>query len=158
MHALLLQTTSSSVHHLNLILVLGIAAFGGTVGAKVFQRLHIPQVVGYIVIGLLLGGSVLNVITAQVGQTLSPFNIFALGIIGFMIGGELRYDTFKQYGRQFVIILLAEGLCAFLVVGLGTSLTAYWFTGNLNHEAVIAGCAGRVIGAFSAICEIINAC
>jgi len=37
---------------LNLLLLLGIAAFGGTVGAKIFQKLRIPQVVGYIVIGI----------------------------------------------------------------------------------------------------------
>lgn len=68
MGTILLETANPSAHHLNLILLLGIAAFGGTVGAKVFQRLRIPQVVGYIVIGLILGGSALNVITRQVGQ------------------------------------------------------------------------------------------
>ena len=41
--------------HLNLILLIGIAVFGGTAGAKIFQRFHIPQVVGYVTIGILLG-------------------------------------------------------------------------------------------------------
>ena len=145
MDAILLQIENSSTHHLNMILVLGIAAFGGTVGAKIFQRLRIPQVVGYIVIGFLLGGSGLGVITHQVGQSLSPFNIFALGIIGFMIGGELRYDTFKQYGRQFIIILLAEGLSAFLVVGIGTSLTSYFFTHKLANSLAL----GLLLGSIS---------
>ena len=142
---MLLQIEGDSAHHLNLILVLGIAVFGGTIGAKLFQRLRIPQVVGYIVIGVILGGSALNVIGARVAETLSPFNIFALGIIGFMIGGELKYDIFKQYGKQFVIILLSEGLFAFVVVGLATTLTSYLFTGNVNRSLAL----GLLLGAIS---------
>ncbi|PIR65291.1 MAG: sodium:proton exchanger, partial [Candidatus Omnitrophica bacterium CG10_big_fil_rev_8_21_14_0_10_43_8] len=40
----------------------------------------------------------------------------ALGIIGFMIGGELKTDVFRRYGKQFIAILLAEGVTAFIVV------------------------------------------
>lgn len=142
---LLAEAADHSAHHLNLILVLGIAVFGGTIGAKLFQRFRIPQVVGYIVIGVILGGSALDVITPQVAETLSPFNIFALGIIGFMIGGELKYEIFRQYGKQFVIILLAEGLAAFVVVGSAASLTAYLFTGNINSSLAL----GLLLGAIS---------
>lgn len=142
---MLLEMPGESVHHLNLILVLGIAVFGGTIGAKLFQRLRIPQVVGYIVIGAILGGSALNVIGPRVAETLSPFNIFALGIIGFMIGGELQYDVFKQYGKQFIIILLSEGLFTFVVVGLAASLTAYLFTGSVNGSLAL----GLLLGAIS---------
>ena len=142
---LLAEITGPSVHHLNVILVLGIAVFGGTVGAKLFQRLRIPQVVGYIVIGVILGGSALNIIGPQVAESLSPFNIFALGIIGFMIGGELQYDIFKRYGKQFVIILLSEGLAAFLLVGAATALVSYLFTGNISSSLAL----GLLLGAIS---------
>lgn len=139
------EIVGPSVHHLNVILVLGIAVFGGTVGAKLFQRLRIPQVVGYIVIGVILGGSALNVIGPQVAESLSPFNIFALGIIGFMIGGELQYDIFKRYGKQFIIILLSEGLAAFLLVGAATTLVSYLFTGNISNSLAL----GLLLGAIS---------
>jgi len=142
---ILAETGGDSAHHLNMILVLGIAVFGGTIGAKLFQKLRIPQVVGYIVIGLLLGGSALDVITPRVAETLSPFNIFALGIIGFMIGGELKYEIFKQYGKQFVIILLSEGLFAFAIVGTAVTLTSYLFTGNFHSSLAL----GLVLGAIS---------
>ena len=42
--------------HLSILLLLGFALFGGSMGARLFQRLRIPQVVGYIAIGLLIGG------------------------------------------------------------------------------------------------------
>ena len=39
--------------HANILLLLGIAVFLGAVGGRVFQRLKIPQVVGFIFIGLI---------------------------------------------------------------------------------------------------------
>ena len=89
---------TESTGHLNVILVMGLAIFFGTAGARIFQKFRIPQVVGYVVIGLIIGESGLNLIGRDTVQTLSSFNMFALGIIGFMIGGELRRDVFKKYG------------------------------------------------------------
>ncbi len=142
---LLAEVVGDTAYHLNVILVLGLAVFGGTVGAKIFQRLRIPQVVGYIVIGIVLGRSALNVIDPRVIQSLAPFSIFALGIIGFMIGGELKHDVFRQYGRQFIIILLAEGLFAFALVGAAVTVTSYLFTRNLNDSLAL----GLLLGAIS---------
>ena len=79
--------SSEAGHGLNAILILGIAIFGGTVGARIFQRLHIPQVIGYVLIGILLGPMALKVIKIETVSSLEPFNFFALGIIGFLVGG-----------------------------------------------------------------------
>jgi Kef-type K+ transport system membrane component KefB len=106
---------------INLILLIGIAIFGGTIGGRIFQKLHIPQIIGYITIGVILGPLLRQVsqfyISQQTIQTLEPFNILALGVIGFMIGGELKRDIFVKFGRQVAAILLFEGLVAFLLVG-----------------------------------------
>ncbi len=145
MQTALLADNINFPHDLDLLLVLGIAVFGGTVGAKVFQRLKIPQVVGYIVIGILIGGSVFNLVDRQVIRSFLPFNFFALGIIGFMIGGELKHELFKKYGRQFTTILFAEGLFAFLIVAVLTTLVAALFTGNWHSSLAF----GLVLGAIS---------
>ncbi|MDY7009661.1 MAG: cation:proton antiporter [Planctomycetota bacterium] len=100
------------------LLVIGLAILFGTIGARIFQKLHIPQVVGYIAIGLALGQSGLKFINKGVVDSLEPFSFFALGIIGFLIGGELHREIFKKYGRQFFAILFAEGTGAFLVVSI----------------------------------------
>jgi Kef-type K+ transport system membrane component KefB len=60
--------------------------------------------------------------------------MFALGVIGFMIGSELRGDVFKKYGKQFFAILFSQGLGAFLLVFIGGSLAAW-----LALPAVIEG-------------------
>ncbi len=112
--------------HLNIILLMGIGVFGGTVGARVFQRFRIPQVVGYITIGLLLG-PLLNILSEQTVESLEPFNFFALGIIGFLVGGELKREVFTKFGKQVAAILLFEGISPFLLVGFLSFVVLIFF-------------------------------
>jgi len=112
--------------HVNVLLLIGLALFGGTFGGRIFQKLRIPQVVGYIVIGIILGESGLNLIDAATLAKLDPINSFALGLIGFTMGNELRFDVFKKYGKQFMYILFFEAMgafvCVFILVFAGASL------------------------------------
>ena len=130
--------------HLNLVLLFGLVILGGTLGERLFQRLHIPQVVGCIMVGILLG-DVFNLITPERIETLKPFTMFALGVIGFMIGSELRGDVFKKYGRQFFIILFSQGIGAFLLVAVCTSVAAWLITGRLSTSIAM----GLVLGAIA---------
>ena len=131
--------------HIPILLVIGFAIFAGTLGAKVFQRLHFPQVLGYILIGVLIGQSGLKLIDAEAIKNLLSFNFFALGVIGFMIGGELHRDVFKKYGRQFFIILLSEGLGAFFLVSVLVTGVAL-LTGR---SPAVALALGLVFGAIA---------
>jgi len=128
----LLANISAQSEEINIILLIGIAIFGGTVGARVFHLLNIPRIVGYVAIGILLG-PLLGTISPKTIRDLEPFNMFALGIIGFLIGGELKRDIFVKFGRQVMVILLFEGLVAFMLVGtLSFAITWYfsdWKTG-----------------------------
>jgi len=143
----LLKTILAQSKELNLILLIGIAIFGGTVGAKIFRRLHIPQVVGYVIIGLIIGESGLNLIGRDTVETLSLFNMFALGIIGFMIGGELRREVFKKYGKQFFIILCSEGIAAFIMVAVFAGFVAWHFTGNIYTAVTMSLILGAIASA-----------
>ena len=111
---------------LNLLLLMGISIFFGTVGANIFQRIHIPQIIGYVTIGVILG-PLLNIISQQTVQGLELFNLFALGIIGFLIGGELTRDIFVKFGRQLFLILLFEGGVAFFLVVVISFLALNYF-------------------------------
>ena len=122
--------TKLSGAHLNALFLLGLILFTGTVGGRILQKLRIPQVVGYIIAGILLGHSGLDIINKDVIEALAPFNYFALGIIGFMIGGELKTDVFRRYGKQFIAILLAEGVTAFIVVFVLVGLLGSIVFGN----------------------------
>jgi Kef-type K+ transport system membrane component KefB len=133
-----------SFGYLNLALLFGLVILGGTFGARLFQKFRIPQVVGCIVVGIFLG-DVFNFITPNIIEKLRPFTMFALGIIGFMIGSELRGDVFKKYGKQFFTILFSQGIGAFLLVAIGASAVAWLITDNLSTSIAI----GLVLGAIA---------
>ncbi len=103
---------------LDILILIGITVVLGTVGSRLFKKFKIPQVIAFIVIGFLLGDSVLGVINKQMLSSFSFFYIFVLGVTGFLIGGELKKAIFKKYGKQFINILLSEGLLAFILVTL----------------------------------------
>ena len=66
--------------YLNLALLFGLVILFGAFGARLFQKLHIPQVVGCIVVGIFLG-DVFHLITPETIESLRPFTMIALGII-----------------------------------------------------------------------------
>lgn len=133
--------------HFNALFLLGLILFAGTVGGRVFQKLKIPQVVGYIVAGIVLGQTGLNIIDSKIVELLVPFNYFALGLIGFMIGGELKAETFRRYGKQLVIILLSEGLAAFFVVFLLIGTLGGMFLGPAAHYWALGLLLGAIASA-----------
>jgi Kef-type K+ transport system membrane component KefB/predicted transcriptional regulator len=134
-----------AIEHLNIIFLLGIILFGGTWVGRFFQKLKIPQVVGYICLGVILGKTGFNFIDDRTLLTLQPFNFFALGLIGFMIGGELKTKTLKKYGKQFSLILLLEAFGAFILVSI-----AMTFLGILLFKDTKLGISfGLLMGAIS---------
>jgi Kef-type K+ transport system membrane component KefB/CBS domain-containing protein len=129
----------------SILLIMGIGIFGGIGGAWLFQKFKIPQVLGYLAIGIIIGKSGLRLIDSDIIHSLDNFNYFALGIIGFMVGGELHGSTMKKYGKQFSAILLGEGVLAFSLVTLSIGTVLYIFT--KNFAASLA--AGIVFGAIA---------
>ena len=107
---------------MHILFVLGLIIAVGLAGGRLFQRFGIPQVVGYIVVGVVLGNSVLRILPVNTLDDLSPLTSMALAFIGFMVGGELKYALFQKYGKQFFCILLSEGLLAMFLVSMLTIL------------------------------------
>ncbi|MEN8127409.1 MAG: cation:proton antiporter [Planctomycetota bacterium] len=131
--------------HLGVLVLLGLGVLGGALGAWFFQKIKVPQVVGYIAFGLLIGKSGLKLLRTEDIENFGSFTWFALGIIGFLVGGELKFDTFRQYGKQFVQILLWEGISAFLIVSACTFGVVLWLSGSVPTALA----AGVVLGAIA---------
>lgn len=132
---------------LGIPLLLGISLMGGALGAWFFQRLRIPQVVGYIAIGLMLGNAGFGIMQSEHISQLRPLNLFALGLIGFLVGGELKIDTFKKYARQFSAILFGEGISAFILVSIGSFIVLYFVMGEVRYAIAAAVVFGAIASA-----------
>ncbi len=134
-----------SLRAANSILLLGFILFLGTVGGFIFKKLRIPQVVGYIVIGILIGQSGSRLLSSQVLTTLEPVSSFALSLIGFLIGAELKITVIRKYGKQFTGILLLESIVPFFIVSILVSAVAFLATGDLPRSVSL----GLLLGAIS---------
>lgn len=134
----------------NILCLIGFALFFGTIGGRVFQKLHIPQVVGYIIIGIIIGESGLKFISQETVSNMDPFNFFALGLIGFSIGGELKSSVLKKYGKQFTWILFFEALTAFFVVGILMFTVVFLLTKNTFYAAALGLLFGSISSATAA--------
>jgi Kef-type K+ transport system membrane component KefB len=118
----------------NILAVIGLIIAASFLGSKLFQRIGIPQVVGFIVIGVVLGTSFLNIIPLELAEELTFISEIALGLIGFDIGSHLLIGDLRKLGRSILIILLFEALGTFGIVTLGVyAITRSW------HTALIFG-------------------
>ena len=115
--------------HYDVLFLLGLAALGGVFGGKFFQRLKFPRVIGYILIGIFFGQTGLKVISQHTVNMLHPLSYFALGLIGFIIGGELKKSVFEKYGNQFLYILIGESFGAFIFVSILVFASSVFFLG-----------------------------
>ncbi len=113
----------------NILAVIGLIIAVSFLGSKAFQRIGIPQVVGFIVIGVLLGTSFLNIIPLSLAEELTFVSEIALGLIGFDIGSHLLFSDLRKLGRSIVFILFFEAIGTFVLVTLGVyAITQSGFT------------------------------
>jgi len=104
-----------------------IALFGATLllgwfGGRFSQKIKTPQVVGFIIIGLFLGGSFLKILPIKLLDKFVFVNYLALSLIGFDIGGELVLRNLKKVGKSIIWISILESVGAFLIVTLAIFL------------------------------------
>lgn len=107
---------------IDILLLLGLAILLGLSGGKSCKKLGSPLVVGYILIGVILGASVLGVFQPDLVDKLDVINYIALALIGFDIGGELSLDVLKKLGKSVGCITLLESFGAFALVTLAVLL------------------------------------
>lgn len=134
-----------SEQHIGILLLFGISIILGIISSLFFSKIKIPQVLGYIVTGLVIGQTGFKLIDAAAISRLSSFNFFALGIIGFLVGSEIKVEHIKKYGKQFSLILLFEGIFAFILVTTAVFAILFMLTDNIS----IALAGGIVFGAIA---------
>jgi len=115
--------TLRNLLHGNLIFGVGSLLLAGFVGGKLATRLRLPTISGYIVAGLILGPSILNVVPDHIVESLVPVPHIALGLIAITIGTEFRIAKLRRTGRNILIITTIQLLVTFGAVT--TALIAF---------------------------------
>jgi len=101
---------------------LGIIFVLGALVEWLSPKLSLPKVVGYLVLGLIIGPEVLGLVPESFVES-SHFVIdLALSMIAVMIGANLKYSVIKEIGKQVAFITFFEASFAFLSVTTGLYL------------------------------------
>lgn len=82
------------------------------------KLLKMPNVTGYLIAGLILGPSFLNVVTQEMVDGFVIISDIALAFIAFSIGSEFDLAYFKKVGIAPVIIAITEAFGAIILVTL----------------------------------------
>ena len=107
---------------MSILLLIGIAIISGLIGGKISHQLRSPAVVGYILIGLILGPSILGLFKLDLLDRMGVISDLALGLIAFIIGSHLPLGLLRRMGKQVVIITLVQLFGAFIIVAWGIYL------------------------------------
>ncbi|MFA5560178.1 MAG: cation:proton antiporter [Acholeplasmataceae bacterium] len=110
---------------MHLIFKVAVVLFVGFIGGKIAKRFKLPEVSGYLVLGLILGPSLGLIFTGYQGfisdgdqNALKFVSEIALAFIAFSIGSEFSVTQMKKIGKKINTITMYEVLFAVLAVFL----------------------------------------
>lgn len=102
----------------DLALAIGVMITVGILGGMVANKSHLPRVSGYIIVGIILSPSVLNLVGRETVHDLSIITHAALGIVAYLIGASLNFKMIRRLGKSISWITPLQSLGAWLVVTL----------------------------------------
>ena len=101
---------------MNILLSLAFAMIVGLLLTRVVKLVHLPNVTGYLIAGLLIGPYVLNVFPSQSLEAVGSISTVALGFIAFSIGNEFHFSHLKHIGKNAIIICCCQAILAAVLV------------------------------------------
>lgn len=117
--------------------LIGITILASYYMGHVTKKLRLPSLIGYMLIGILLGSSVLGYFNEELVEELGFINEIALGFVAIGIGLELSLSSLKRQGIGIVAIILAESFTAFFLV----MAAVYLFTKDLPMALIFGAMA-----------------
>lgn len=109
---------------MNFILILGILLVLGLASTRVMKKLKLPNVTGYLIVGLLTAFACLLIdsfaenshLTEELNSLNETISGIALGFIALSIGEEFKLSKIKNYGSKIIIITFLQAFLAMVLV------------------------------------------
>ena len=116
--------------HVSPLAIVGIATLIGYYMGHIARFCKLPSIIGYMILGVIMGPSLLNLFQHSMLEDMSFITEIALGFVAFSIGAELSISSLRKLGSGIISIIFTESFSAFfLVTGavyLYTGLTGGW--------------------------------
>ena len=101
------------------------------------RKIHVPSIVGFILAGVLIGPSVLNIVGES--PTIKILGSLGMLYIMFQSGSEIDINDFKQYKYRSIFF----GLCTFFIpFGLGILTSRYILDFNWTSSLLLGAMYG----------------
>ncbi len=127
----------ASFQNLSDILIIGIIIISSYFLGRLVKQIKLPSLIGFMLIGVLLGPSVLNVLGSVKQEHLSFLTEIALSFVALSIGLELNFSSIKKLGKGIFWIIIAESFGTFIIV----STLIFLITKNLPLALILGGIA-----------------
>lgn len=132
---------------LNITFGIAILLATGLLFAKIVQRFHLPSVTGYILAGLMLGPSGLEVLTIEsVGHQLDHFTQIALMMLAFGIGEHIELRRMQTIAKDVAYIGFIQAIVTYLFVLVATYVVAQLVssTSSQRENIILAMLLGAI--------------
>ena len=104
---------------INTLALAGLVLLVGLLAGRLVTYIHLPNVTGYLLGGLLFGPSLLNIFKPEAMANMSIISDMALAFIAFTIGLSFKKSYIKRMGAAPIVIAIMEATSAFLFVFIG---------------------------------------
>lgn len=130
---------------MNELLIIAIALILGLLSTRIMKLIGLPNVTGYLIVGLIIGpfalGRIMPESYSAAFDGLGLVSTVALGFIGFSIGVEFKLSHIKEIGKSAITITFCQALLATISVDVVLVCVGLLFKdlGMETYEAVILG-------------------
>ncbi|MBU0548272.1 MAG: cation:proton antiporter [Candidatus Omnitrophica bacterium] len=100
----------------NTILGLGFILFAGLLSAKIIKKVRLPAVTAYLLLGILIGPSLLKLVPEGILEASGLISNIVLGIIAFGIGQNFSRYHLRRIGKSIIWISILEACGAWILV------------------------------------------
>ena len=113
-----------------ILLGISIALIAGLISNRLIKLINLPNVTGYLLVGILLGpyffslfsNKLTGVLNEQMVESFGIIVDIALGFIAFSIGSEFKLSSIKKLGKGIITITLIQAMAALLFVDIALSI------------------------------------
>ncbi len=117
---------------------IGVIFVLGSLAQWLSPKIGLPKVVGYLLLGLLIGPEILRIIPQHFIQDTHIIIDLSLSLIAVLVGANLKYTMLKDMGKQILVVTLFEALFAFIFVSIGFYLFSGFLGISLEQSLVVA--------------------
>ena len=104
------------------ILSLGFILLTGLLAGRLIQRLRIPTVTAYLLLGIILGPSALNLVSEGIINSSGLISNMVLGLIAFSIGQNFSLEIFRKIGRSVIWVSVWAAIMPWFLISVSFTI------------------------------------